>query len=230
MESGKGNMDQTMMPYERFLDLGAGSLSDAELLAIILRTGTKDKSAVDLALEILKMEPSNEGSLISLHQLSIEQLKQINGIGTVKAVKIMAIAELSIRMSKQAIRNQMQWNRPALIAEYYMESIRHQKTERVILLMLDNKAHFLGDCVLSIGSVNLSVLSPREVFIKALRHDAANIILVHNHPSGDAKPSKQDREITSQIQKCGLLMNIPLIDHIIIGDNTYTSFKELGLI
>lgn len=218
------------MPYERFLKFGAQSLTDAELLAIILRTGTKDKNATELAEEILQLQGNMQGKLIGLHQISLEELKSIPGIGEVKAVKVKAIGELATRMARQSVRAEKKFDSPDKLAEYYMESLRHQTTECVLLVMLDNKGHLLGERTVSQGTVNASLLSPREIFIQALKFDASSIILIHNHPSGDSTPSKQDRVITRQIHECSKLMNIPLIDHIIIGDHTYSSFSELGLL
>ncbi len=218
------------MPYERFLELGAKSLTDAELLAIILRTGTRDKNATELAEEILKLPGSSQGKLVGLHQLSVEELKRIPGIGEVKAVKVKAIGELAIRMARQSVRMERRFDCAEKLAEYYMESMRHFTTECVLLVMLDNKGHLLGEYTISKGTVNASLISPREIFIQALKYDASSIILIHNHPSGDASPSKQDKLITRQIYESSKLMNIPLIDHIIIGDHTYSSFTELGLL
>ncbi|MBQ8816815.1 MAG: DNA repair protein RadC [Lachnospiraceae bacterium] len=218
------------MPYERFLKYGAESLTDAELLAIILRTGTKNKNALELAGDILHLQENMQGKLIGLHQLSLEELMRLPGIGEVKAVKIKAIGELAKRMSRQSLRNIRKFDSPEKLAEYYMESMRHYTTECVLLIMLDNKGHLLGERQISQGTVNASLISPREIFILALKFDASGIILLHNHPSGDTTPSNQDRVVTKQIYECGKLMNIPLIDHIIIGDNTYSSFKELGLL
>ncbi len=218
------------MPYERFLKYGAESLTDAELLAIILRTGTREKNALELAEDILCLQGNMQGKLIGLHQISLEELKKLPGIGEVKAVKIKAIGELAKRMSKQSLRDVRRFESPDKLAEYYMESMRHFPTECVLLIMLDNKGHLLGERQISQGTVNASLLSPREIFIQALKFDASSIILIHNHPSGDTTPSKPDRLITKQICECGKLMNIPLIDHIIIGDNTYASFHELGLL
>ena len=133
-------------------------------------------------------------------------------------------------MARQSVREKVKFDSPDKLAEYYMESMRHYTTECVMLVMLDNKGHLLGEHIISKGVVNASLISPREVFILALKHDASSIILIHNHPSGDATPSKADRQITGQMYECGKLMNIPLIDHIIIGDHTYSSFKELELI
>ena len=209
--------DKEAMPYERFLKFGAESLTDTELLAIILRTGTKEKNALELAGDILHLQ----GNM---------QLKSIPGIGEVKAIKVKAIGELARRMARQSVRKKVKFDSPDKLAEYYMESMRHYTTECVMLVMLDNKGHLLGEHMISKGVVNASLISPREVFILALKHDASSIILIHNHPSGDAAPSKADRQITVQMHECGKLMNIPLIDHIIIGDHTYSSFKELELI
>ena len=222
--------DKEAMPYERFLKYGAESLTDTELLAIILRTGTKDKSALELASDILHLQGNMQGKLVGLHQLSLAQLKSIPGIGEVKAVKVKSIGELTRRMAIQSIRKKPRYDSPDKLAEYYMESMRHYSTECVMLVMLDNKGHMLGEHIISKGTVNASLISPREIFILALKHDASSIILIHNHPSGDPTPSKPDRQITRQVYECGKLMNIPLIEHIIIGDHTYSSFKELGLL
>lgn len=223
-------MNTETMPYERFLKFGAQSLTDAELLAIILRTGTREKSATELAEEILQLQGNMQGKLVGLHQISLEELQRISGIGEVKAVKVKAIGELATRMARQSVRIDRCFDSPEKLAEYYMESLRHYTTERVLLVLLDNKGHLLGECTISKGTVNASLISPREIFIQALKFDASSIILIHNHPSGDPTPSKQDRVITRQIHECSKLMNIPLIDHIIIGDHTYSSFQELGLL
>lgn len=223
-------MDKEAMPYERFLKYGPESLTDTELLAIIIRTGTKDKSALELSGEILHLQGNMQGKLVGLHQLSLAQLKSIAGIGEVKAVKIKAIGELALRMSRQTLRDEPRFDSPGRIAEHYMERMRHYTTECVLLVMLDSKGHLLGEQTISKGTVNASLISPREIFILALKFDASSIILIHNHPSGDPTPSKPDRQVTMQVRECSKLMNIPLIDHIIIGDNTYSSFQELGLL
>ena len=224
------NTLKSAMPYERFVSLGAESLTDVELLAIILRTGTKEKSALCLANDILHLQSSMQGKLIGLHHISLEELQRIPGIGEVKAVKIKAISELAIRMARQSIKEKVSFLHAKDFAQYYMEQMRHNTAERVLLVMLDNKGHLLSDKIISKGTVNASIISPREVYIEALKAEAASIVLVHNHPSGDATPSNADKSITLQIKECGKLMNIPLIDHIIIGDHTYSSFHELGYI
>ncbi len=224
------NTLKSAMPYERFICHGPESLTDVELLAIILRTGTKDKSAMELANDILHLQGNLQGKLIGLHYVSLEELKRIPGIGEVKAVKIKAISELAKRMSRQSVKEKIFFRQADDFAQYYMEQMRHERAECVILVMLDNKGHLLGEKVISKGTVNASLLSPREVYIQALKAEATSIVLIHNHPSGDATPSKADKSITLQMKECGKLMNIPLIDHIIIGDHTYSSFHELGFI
>ena len=127
-------------------------------------------------------------------------------------------------------KKELQFLNPSSVAKYYMEKLRHEKKERVLLLMLDNKAQLLGEEVLSVGTVSASLLSPREVFIAALKKEAVHIMLLHNHPSGDPAPSRQDMKVTDDIKEIGGMIDIPLIDHIIIGDNKYISFKEAGLL
>lgn len=218
------------LPYEKFLKYGPESLSEAELLAIILRTGTKDCSSVELGKKILNLAVSPHKGLLGLYHISVEELKQIRGIGEVKAVKIKCIAELSMRMAKAKNEPLLRFDAPKTVADYFMEQLRHEEREKVILLCLDNKAQLISQTVLSVGTVNASLVSPREAFQYALRMQAVYIMVLHNHPSGDPKPSRQDIEITNRLLKTGELMDIPLLDHIIIGDNRYISFKESGLL
>lgn len=216
------------LPYEKFKKHGAGSLTDAELLAVILRTGTKNRTAVDLGMAVLDQIEGEKYGLLGLHYMTLEQLEQIPGIGEVKAVKLKCIAEFAVRMSRQNAKDGLSFQNAASIADYYMEDMRHRRTECVLLLMLDMKGRLIKEELLSMGTVNSSLLSPREVFAEALRHDAVNLILLHNHPSGDCRPSKQDTQITIQLKELGILMNLPIIDHIIIGEHQYFSFKESG--
>jgi len=218
------------LPYEKFLKYGPESLSEAELLAIILRTGTKDCSSVELGRQILDLAGAPYKGLLGLYHISVEELKQLRGIGEVKAVKIKCIAELSMRMARARKAPLLKFTSPRSVAEYFMEEMRHEEREKVILLCLDNKAQLISRSVLSVGTANASLLSPREVFQYALRVHAVHIMVLHNHPSGDPLPSREDMEITRRLTKTGELMEIPLVDHIIIGDNKYTSFKESGLL
>ena len=216
------------LPYEKFMKSGACALSDAELLAIIIRTGTANSSAVTIARQILQCSSGSNEGLNVLHHISLQELKRIPGIGEIKAVKIKCIAELSRRMARQRAEKNLCFSTPSTIADYYMEELRHEECEKVILLLLDNKLQFMEDYMVSKGTVNASLLSSREVFRYALGHGACKIVLLHNHPSGNPAPSRQDIEITTKIKEAGLLMEIPLMDHIILGDGCYVSLKEYG--
>lgn len=218
------------LPYEKFEKYGASSLSDEELLAIIIRTGTKECSAVDLGCRILQLgnHTGQSKGILSLLHLSVEEMMTVKGIGRVKAIRLKCVAEFSGRIAKQSFGNTIRFTNPALIADYYMEQLRHLEEEHILIVMTDNKNQLLTDKVISMGTVNMSVISPREIFLTAIKNRAVHIILIHNHPSGDPTPSTEDCELTKRIHDAGQLLNIPLVDHIIIGDNKYTSFRELG--
>jgi DNA repair protein RadC len=216
------------LPYEKFLQLGPESLTERELLAIILRTGTREKSALELAGEVLSLARYPREGLLGLYDVTLEELLQIKGIGMVKAVKLKCLTELSMRISRASASEGLVFNSPDLVAQYFMESLRHRNTECVILVSLDMKGRKIGEKKLSDGSVRMSLISPREIFLEALQARAVNILLVHNHPSGDPTPSKCDRELTQHVKELGIMMDILLLDHIIIGDNRYTSFRQLG--
>lgn len=216
------------MPYEKFMRFGAESLTEAELIAIVLRTGTKDKSALQLANQVLSLAKYPREGLLGLYDVTLEELMSIKGIGMVKAVKLKCLTELSMRISKTCAKEGLCFRHPKTIAEYFMESLRHRNTECLILVCLDSKGQLLHEQKLSDGSVNMSLISPREIFLEALQRKAVNIVLVHNHPSGDPTPSKSDRDLTENVRFVGEKMDIPLLDHIIIGDNRYMSFRELS--
>lgn len=218
------------LPYERFLKNGPESLSEAELLAIILRTGTTGEDAVTVAKNILALSNGRHKGLLSLHHVTLQELMGIRGIGEVKAVKIKCIAELSNRLAKAQAGLSVQFTRPETVAEYYMEQLRHAETEQTILAMTDGRNYLIGDMIISKGTVNASLLSPREIFMTALRCNAVNILVVHNHPSGDASPSREDEQITRRLSDAAKLLGIGFVDHIIIGDRQYTSLKQLGVI
>lgn len=215
------------LPYDKFLRLGPDALTERELLAIILRTGTKEKSALELAGEVLSLARYPKEGLLGLYDMTLEDLTQIKGIGIVKAVKLKCITELSMRISRANAKVGLAFNSPALVAQYYMESLRHRSTECVILVCLDTKGRMIAEKKISDGSVRMSVVSPREIFLEALHARAVNILLVHNHPSGDPTPSRCDKELTRNVSQLGIMLDIPLVDHIIIGDNRYSSLKEL---
>lgn len=222
------NLPEDERPYEKCLQYGARSLTDAELLSVILRTGTKGRSSLMLAEDIMKRCRFDNG-LTGLLHLTVPELEEIPGVGRVKACQIMCIGELSQRISRTGARKLLDFRNPSTIADYYMERLRHEEQEVVICMMLDTKNHLLGEREMTRGTVNQSLVSPRELFLSALSYHAVQMILVHNHPSGDPAPSREDMRITQRVFAAGRLIGIMLIDHIIIGDRRYTSFVESGL-
>ncbi len=217
----------TERPYEKCEKYGPQVLSDAELLAVIIRTGSKNERSIDLAAKVLNHNPANPG-LIGLNYMTMKDLMSIRGIGRVKAIQLLCVAELSKRMTKQTRKEGMQFINPELVANYYMEDLRHLQQEKVVLLMLDTKSKMVKEMEMTSGTVNASLLSPREIFLTALKYEAVNIILLHNHPSGDPTPSREDIHSTKRIREAGNLVGIKLMDHIIIGDNRYISLGEEG--
>lgn len=214
------------LPYERFLRFGPENLTEAELLAIIIRTGTKEKSALQLAEQVLKLARYPREGLLGLYNVTLNELKSIKGIGEVKAVKLKCLAELSKRMSTATASQGISFRSSGQVAGYFMERLRHRDTECVVLACLDAKGQLIAEKRLSDGSVKMALISPREIFLEALSCRAVNILLVHNHPSGDPSPSKADVELTENVREIGSKIDIPLLDHIVIGDNRYYSFKE----
>lgn len=214
------------LPYERFVRFGAENLTEAELLAVIIRTGTREKSALQLAEEVLGLARYPREGLLGLYEVTLEELQRIRGIGQVKAVKLKCLAELSMRMSAARAREGINFTTSGQVAAYFMEKLRHRDTECVILVCLDAKGQMICEKKLSEGSVNMSLISPREIFLTALENRAVSILLVHNHPSGDPAPSGADRDLTCNVREAGESMGIPLLDHIVIGDNLYVSFRE----
>lgn len=216
-------------PYEKCEQNGAGSLSDVELLAILLRSGTKGMSAMDLARKILYPIDSQSG-ILNIHHWNYEQLTQMKGIGKVKSLQILCLAELAKRLAKATAQITLDFSEPGSIARYYMEDMRHQKQEVLKLLLLNTRNRLVGETDISKGTINSALISPRELFVEALQKNAVSIILLHNHPSGDATPSKEDVLITKRVRDAGDLIGIRLLDHIIIGDNCYISLSEKGFI
>lgn len=213
-------------PYERFLRFGAENLTEAELLAIIIRTGTRERSALQLAEQVLSLARYPKEGLLGLYEVTLDELQSISGIGEVKAVKLKCLAELSMRMSAARAAEGINFTSSGQVAAYFMEKLRHRETECVILVCMDAKGQMLCERKISEGSVNMSLISPREIFLAALEKRAVNILLVHNHPSGDPSPSESDKALTHHVRESGEQMGIPLLDHIVIGDNRYVSFRE----
>ena len=212
-------------PREKMILNGAGSLTDAELLAILIRTGTKQFNAIQLGKAIIE----KADNIRYLQNITIEELESINGIGKTKAVQIKAALELGNRIAsykpaKYKIKN------PWDIYKYYMESLRYQYKEIFKVVLLNTKNEIITDVDISMGTLNSSLVHPRELFREAIIRSSNKIILLHNHPSGNAEPSKEDKSVTNRLKECGELIGIEVIDHIIIGDGIYFSFKENMLI
>lgn len=221
------NYPVSELPYEKAIQYGVEVLSDAELLAVILRTGTKETNVVETARLFLQLEQHN---LSNLYHCSIEQMMEIPGIGKVKAIQLKTIGELSKRIAKDKKKNPLYMTCGDQVAAHYMEQFRHEQKEHLFLVFLDTKCRYLGEEEVSIGTVNASLVSPREIFIAALGKKAVSILLIHNHPSGDPRESKEDIAVTMRIKECGDMLGIQLVDHVIIGDNCYISFKEKGIL
>ena len=219
------NLPEEERPRERLARHGASVLSNAELLAILLRTGTREESAISLAHRILVQEQG----LRYLADSNVEQLSAINGIGKAKAAQIKAAIELGKRLAAFEPGADKPLKCPQDVAALLMEEMRYLKKEHMKLVLLNVKCNLISVEEISVGSLNASIVHPREVFNPAIRKSSASIIMVHNHPSGDPAPSSEDISITARIAEAGKLIGIELVDHIIIGDGKYISMKEKGL-
>lgn len=215
-------------PYEKCLRFGAASLTDAELLAVIIRSGTRGTDSVHLAEKILKL--SGAARIAGLGRLTLPELTSLSGVGEKKAIQILAVGELAKRIASERAMSSERFPDPASVADYFMERLRHDDQENVYCVMLDAKNRYLGEERISRGTATASLISSREIFMAALRMRAVGIILVHNHPSGDPTPSEADRNITSKVAGAASLMDINLLDHIIIGDRCYVSFRDNRLL
>lgn len=216
-------------PYEKCKKMGVSSLTDKELMAILLRSGTKECNSLQLSERLFSIHPVYKG-IDGLPYLSYEQLIKIKGIGQVKALQILCLVELSKRLSLSKTKERLKLMTPSAIANHYMDAMRYLTKEQLMILSLDSKNCLMKETVLSVGTANASLVSSREVFLEALRCDAVSIVLLHNHPSGDPTPSDQDISVTKKILQAGKIIGIHLIDHIIVGEHCYTSFFEQGLL
>lgn len=223
------DMSKELRPYEKFERYGPESLSEAELLAIIIRTGTRNVHSVKLADQVLHNIDGYEG-LTGLTRMTTNQLMSIDGIGKVKAIQIKCVCELSKRIARASYADGVVFNNPKIIADYYMEELRHRDKEVLMALFLNTKHMLIKSLELSKGTINSSLMSAREIFVEALKYNAVYVVLLHNHPSGDPTPSREDIVNTRKVYDAGKLIGIELIDHVIIGDNKYISLNERGVI
>ncbi len=213
-------------PRERLARLGAEALKDAELLAILFRSGTKQLGAVALAEQVLRQF----GTLQRLSQASVEELQRVKGIGRVKAVEIKAAMDLGRRLAAYKRTNAIRIQSGDDVRELLMPELRACETERFICIQLNTKNIVQKTEVVSQGGMDGTSAMPREVFRQALRDGATGIIVAHNHPSGDPEPSQADIEVTRRLAQAADLIGIRFLDHVIIGDGRYVSLKERGLI
>jgi len=217
------NMPQSEQPREKLLNNGVESLSNAELLAILLATGTKELTAISLAENILNY--SNDG-LRYLTDTTVEELSNIRGMGLAKSAQLIAAVELGKRIALTTKVNNYRIKSPMDVSSLLMEDLRYKKKEYFNILLLNTKHELISIENISIGSLNASIVHPREVFQRAIKRSSSAIILAHNHPSGDPSPSNEDIKITKRLKEAGNIIGIEVLDHIIIGDGTYCSLKE----
>ena len=211
-------------PREKLLQKGAGALSNAELIAILLRTGDKGKSAIEIARELV----GTSQRILTLRSMKPAELALQKGIGSAKAVTIVAALELGRRFAVVAGVERLTINSTGDAVDILMPQLRHEVKEYVYALLLNAKAQVLCLEQIAQGGMLSSIIEPREVFHAAIMHRATALILAHNHPSGNPKPSENDIAITKNIVKAGEIMKIPVIDHLIIGDGQYFSFRQQG--
>lgn len=213
-------------PRERLMKYGAEALSDAELIAIIFGTGTLGKTAIDISRQVLV----EFGNLLNLAKCDFSEYKKVNGIGNAKAVTLAAVFELSRRIEIPPFSEKKIFRSPEDIAAYYIPRYRDNRIEVFKILLLNSSNQIFREVVISEGSLNLSIVHPREVFRLAITESAASVMLMHNHPSGNPEPSPEDLKLTRQLVNAGEILGIKVIDHIIISGSSFTSFVSKGLI
>lgn len=210
-------------PREKMAANGAAVLTDAELIAILLRTGTAEKSAIDIASEMT----ADGGLYKRLAGITrLNELTNIKGLGQAKAATVLAALEIGRRIASAKPIEKIHFSCPQDVADFLMPRLRYAAKEQFVVILLNNKNKVIGTEVVSEGSLSSSIVHPREVYAPAILHHAAAIMVAHNHPSGDPKPSIEDEEVTRQLLRSGKVLGIPMIDHVIIGDGNYYSFLE----
>lgn len=217
------NLPMEERPREKLLLRGAGALTDAELLAILLRTGTASKSALAIGREMT----ADGGLYKRLAGISnLQELMQIKGLGQAKAATVLAALEIGRRLASASPLDKFHFGSPQQGAAFLMPRLRYAKKEQFIVILLDSKNRVIGTELVSEGTLTDSLVHPREVFRPAILQHAASIVVAHNHPSGDPYPSEEDCDLTQTLTEAGKTLSIPVLDHLIIGDGTYYSFQE----
>lgn len=212
-------------PRERLLRHGAETLATAELIAIILGSGMKGMPVLQLAQEIVM----RFGNTSRLSEASVEELCTIKGLGPAKALQLKAALSLGLRVAKQAPTTRYKIEHPIHAYNYIKDELEHERRELFMVILQDTKGCAMGHHVITVGTLNNTPVHPREVFAPAIRHHAASVILVHNHPSGDPTPSPQDFEVTDSLIEASRLMSIPINDHLIVGAGKYVSLRQKGV-
>lgn len=215
-------------PYEKFMAFGSEKLSDAELLAIIIKAGTKDKTAIELIYELMNRYDYDNVGLRFLNELSTSEIQKIKGLGKIKSIQLKAVAEITKRMSKPVDVLKYVINSPEDAAMLLMEDMRYLKQEHIVTILLDNKNVVIRVITNTIGGLNSNVIEAREIFKEPIRLSASKIIIAHNHPSGNPFPSEKDIQLTKRFFEAGKLFGIDLIDHIIIGNGIFASLKKMN--
>ncbi len=213
-------------PREKMKERGAQALGNSELLAILLRTGNFQESALRIAENLL----DRQGGLAGFGNATLEEFEQVKGVGEAKAITVMAAIELGRRVTTLAPVERPIIRTPDDVAALLMPRFRYETKESFIAILLSTKNHVLKTPVISVGSLNASIVHPRELFREAINASAAAVILAHNHPSGDPAPSPEDVSLTRKLVDAGKLLDIPVLDHIVLGDGKYISFKEKGIL
>ena len=221
------DLPEAERPYEKLEQYGAKALTDADLLAIIIKTGTKDETAVGLAQKVLKLNTDEKDNLKFLCDLTVEEFTKIKGIGKIKAIQLKAVCELATRINSVSSYKEKQILRPKDIAEILMERTRFEKQEILKVAMLNNKNKLIRIKEIAKGGGNFVAATIRSILNEAVKIEAAKIILIHNHPTGDPTPSKQDIEFTKNVEQASKILGIQLLDHIVIGDLKYVSIFSM---
>ena len=213
-------------PREKLISLGCSVVSNAELLAILIGTGTKDRSALDLAASLLAAEEDGLGNLAGS---TPEEICRISGMGIAKACRIIAAFELGRRLATRPLPGRVLITSPDSIADLFMEEMRYYRKEFFQVLLLNSKGEIISIEKSSVGDLSSTIVHPREIFSGAVRRSAAAVVFVHNHPSGNPEPSGEDQEVTLRLIEAGKILGIRVLDHIIIGDGIYVSFRQRNL-
>lgn len=216
------DLPKNEMPRERLLQYGVENLSNIDLLSIILRTGIKDLSVRELSAEIL----NSVGSINNLANAGIRELSNIRGMGSVKAITLIAAIELGKRINSSEISINMKLSNVELVHDAFKQYFINLKQEKFLAIYLDNKKCLISYKIISIGTINCAIVHPRDVFNEAIKVSASSIIIMHNHPSSDLRPSGEDIKLTDKLMETGIIMNIPIVDHIITNGKEYYSFYD----